>query len=386
MLAAMTNARQRPEPPTTSRPRPAEERARLAGEARATRRVAVAALVLALVGVGIAATRFLFPAAGSCQQDSWDVRPAEGDLPAGFTLSVAQYDINRQQVTFLGPLPVDETAAQGVVYVTVTCFEEGAEDAVARSEQAARDASQTVTDRDDLGNGGFAATDENGSNFIQLRHDDVVVYLAASSEVASSDVDTLASAYDKALGGDGGAVAVGTQDPGTSASEEPVASDGPSDEVPSDAAAAAPELEAQLPTAVNGTALTVDSAIGTDLFGDDESSRAITAALRAEGKTPADLTFAQAYDEAQALDLSLFAVAVDGLSEARTRDIVLDSWLSASGAGVTQSTVTLGGKELTKVDYGDDGASNYVLAGDGTVLVITTSDEALATSTVEALP
>ncbi|MES1239308.1 MAG: hypothetical protein ABUL57_00445, partial [Chloroflexota bacterium] len=286
----------------------------------------------ALVGVGLAATRFLFPSAGSCQQASWDVRPAEADLPDGFTLSVAQYDINRQQVTFLGPVPADETTAQGVVYVTVTCFDQGAADAVSRSEQAARDANQEVTTRPDLGDGGFAATDENGSNFLQLRHGDVVVYLAASSDVALSDVETLASAYDKALGGDGGAVTVGTLDPGASASEEPVASDVPSDEAPSEAAA--PELEARLPTAVNGTALTVDSVIGSDLFGDDETSRAMTAALRADGKTPADLAFAQAYDDSQALDLSLFAVSVDGLSEAKTKAMVLASWLSASGAGV----------------------------------------------------
>ena len=103
----------------------------------------------------------------------------------------------------------------------MTCFNEGAEDAVARSEQAARDANQVVTERDDLGDGGFAATDENGSNFIQLRHDDVVVYLAASADVEGSDVDPIASAYDKALGGDGGAVAVGTVDPGL---EEPARS------------------------------------------------------------------------------------------------------------------------------------------------------------------
>jgi hypothetical protein len=384
MLVAMTNARPRPEP-NAARPRPADERARIAAQASTTRRIAVGALVLALVGVGIAATRFLVPGAGSCQQASWDVKPAPGDLPAGFTLSVAQYDINRQQVTFLGPVPADETAAQGVVYVTVTCFNEGAEDAVARSEQAARDASQTVTERDDLGDGGFAATDENGSNFIQLRHDDVVVYLAGSSDVAGNDVDAIASAYDKALGGDGGAVAVGTVDPGTSASEDPLASDVPSDAAPSDAVVA-PELEARLPSTVNGTPLTVSSTLGTDLFGDSQGSRAIVAALRAAGKTPADLKYAEAYDESQTLDLSMFAVAVDGLSDAKTKAMVLDSWLTASGAGVTQTPVTLGGKDVTAIDYGADGAKDYVLSGDGATIVITTADEALATAAISALP
>ena len=84
------------------------------------------------------------------------------DLPAGCTLSASQYDINRQQMTFLGPAPADETTAQGVVYVTVTCFAEGAADAVTRSEQAATDAGQTVTDARRPRRPAFAATDESG--------------------------------------------------------------------------------------------------------------------------------------------------------------------------------------------------------------------------------
>ena len=388
----MTNARPRPEPairPTPPapgpRPRPSGERARLAEDGRLTRRIAVAALVVALVGVGLAVARLLLPASTSCQQASWDVRPGADDLPEGYSLSASQYDINRQQVTFLGPLPADETTAQGVVYVTVTCFVEGAADAVARSEQAARDANQAVTPRPDLGDGGFTATDGNGSNFVQVRHDDVVVYLAASADVAPPDVDALATAYDKALGGDGGAPAVGTQDPGVVEPSDALPSEAPSDGAAS-AAPVAPELEARLPAAVNDTPLVVDSALGTELFGDDQSSRAIAAALRAEGKTVDDVSFAQAYDENQALDLSMFAVAVDGLSAARTKAIVLESWLSATGAGVERRNVTIDGKELTEIDYGDGGGKDYVLAEDDVVIVITTSDEAVAAAALAALP
>ena len=282
-------------------------------------------------------------------------------------------------MTFLGPLPADETSTQGVVYVTVTCFDEGAADAVARSEQAAKDAQQTVTTRDDLGDGGFAATDEGGSNFVQLRHGDVVVYLAASAEVDPTDVDGIASAYDKALGGDGGAVAVGTQDPGVEEPSDELVERGPERGAAvgrGDRARARGEAAG---ATVDGTVLTIDSAIGTDVLGEDQSSRAITAALRAAGKTPADLTLAQAYDETQAADLSIIAFAVDGLSDAKTRDIVLDSWLSASGAGVTRSDVQLGGTTVTRIDYGDDGTKDYVVTRDGAVVVITTADEALAT-------
>ena len=150
--------------------------------------------------------------------------------------------------------------------------------------------------------------------------------------------------------------------------------------------AVAPELEAKLPAEVDGTVLTIDSAAGTDVLGEDQSSRAIAAALRAEGKTAADLSLAQAYDETQAADLSIIAFSIDGLSDAKIRTIVLDSWLSATGSGVTQSDVELGGATVTRIDYGDDGTKDYVLTRDGAVVVITTGDEALATAAIEAMP
>jgi hypothetical protein len=382
----MTSSRPRPDPNAGGpRPRPSEERARVAEEGRTTRRIAIAAIVVAVLGLGIAAVRAFLPTGQSCQQASWDVKPQGADLPSGYTLSASQYDINRQQVTFLGPLPADETSSQGVVYVTVTCFDEGAADAVGRSEQAAQDAGQAVTPRDDLGDGGFSATDEGGSTFIQLRHGDVVVYLAGSGDVDPADVDGIASAYDKALGGDGGAVAVGTTDPGVEEPSDEVASDVPSDEEPS-GSPAAPDLEARLPARVGDTVLTVDSALGADVLGEDQSSRAIVAALRADGKTAADLTLAQAYDETQAADLSILAIAVDGLSDAKTRQIVLDSWLAASGSGINRDDVDLGGRTVTRIDYGDDGAKDYVVSESGATIVITTADEALATEAIKALP
>jgi hypothetical protein len=222
----MTNSRPRPEPVNAGqRPRPSDERARLAADGRSTRRLAIAALALSLVGVGLAAAPLLLPRDEACQDAAWAVEPATADLPGGWTLSSSQYDINRQQVTFLGPPPEDETTAQAVVYTTVTCFTEGADDALNRSEEAARAAGQTVIPRDDLGDGGFAATDESGATFVQLRHGGIVVYLAASADALPTAVDELASAYDKALGGDGGAVAVGTPDAGTQDPGTPAASE-----------------------------------------------------------------------------------------------------------------------------------------------------------------
>ena len=382
----MTTSRSRPEPAGSGpRPRPSDERAPHAASARTTRRIAVAALVIAIAGVGLAASRFLFAGGATCQEAAWDVRPATADLPAGWTVSAGQFDINRQQITLLGPFPEDETMAQAVVYTTVTCFPQGATDAVARSEQASRDAQQLVTPRDDLSDGGFSATDESGATFTQFRADSVVVYLAASADASPAEVDAIASAFDKALGGDGGAIAVGTPDPGTVDPSDGTASAEPSEEIPS-GAAVAPELEARLPTEVAGIALSVDSALGTDVFGDDSSSRAIIAALRVEGKTPEDVTLAQAYDETGAADLSLLAVEVEGLAQEKTQAIMLDSWLAATGTGVTREPQTIAGREFIVVDYGDEGTKDYVLAEDGAVIIITTASTETANAAAAALP
>jgi hypothetical protein len=390
ILVAMTNSRTRPEPvPAGPRPRPSDERAQLAASGRTTRRVAVAALVLALVGVGIAAARFVLPGAEACQSAAWDVEPDTADLPEGWSLGASQFDLNRQQVTLLGPVPADEAAQRAVVYTTVTCFPSGASEAVGRSEQASRDAQQTVIVRDDLGNGGFSASDESGATFTQFRAGDIVVYLAASADASPTEVDALASAFDKALGGDGGAIAVGSLPPASAdgsagtASADPSAGTGSAE--PSDAPAA-PELEARLPTEVAGIQLTVDSAIGTDVLGEDASSRAITAALRAAGKSPEDVRLAQAYDETGAADLSILAVEVEGMPEDTLQGIMLDSWLAASGAGVTKTTQMISGREVTVVDYGDDGAKDYVVTDDGAVIIITTAGAEVATAAIAALP
>lgn len=82
----------------------------------------------------------------------------------------------------------------------------------------------------------------------------------------------------------------------------------------------------------------------------------------------------------------MIAIAVDGLSNAKTRKIVLDSWLAASGSGVKKEDVDLGGRTVTRVDYGDDGAKDYVVTEDGAVIVITTADETLATDAIKVLP
>ena len=372
--------------PGANRLRAAGEPYRLEAADRTPRRLAMAALVLSVVGLGLAAWNLITPADGGCQSIAWSTTPATKDLPANWTVAASQYDVARKSMSLLGPVSVDETGARAVVYATITCYPDGAVDAVTRSADAATAAGQRVTSRNDLGDGGFSAADDAGATFLQFRHDRVVVYLAASGDATQTEVDQIASAFDRAMGGDGGAVAVGTQDVITSAAPttEPETA-APSDDVlPSDGTA--PELEAVLPTRVGDLVLIVDSATGSLFLGDDQVSRAIAAALRADGREPDDLAVAQAYDETAESDLSMLAVSVDGMSEDKVTAFVLQSWLSANGAGVKTDSTTLSGRELIRIDYGDGGPFDYVTTRGAIVIVITTANPDLAAQAVAALP
>lgn len=345
----------------------------------------MAALVLAVAGVALAAWAAFAPGAAGCQADAWDTTPAADDLPTGWSLASSQYDVARKSMSLLGSVPADENASQAVVYATVTCYEDGAADAVTRSADAATSAGQVVTSRDDLGDQGFSAADDSGATFVQFRHDRLVVYLAASGDATAAEVDQMASAFDLALGGDGGAVAVGTPGAATPGPSDDTATPGPSDDA-SPGAAAAPELEAALPAKIGDVVMTVDSATGSMMLGEDQLSRAITAALRAAGRVPDDLGVAQAYDETAESDLSILAVAVDGMAGDKVQEFVLETWLSATGAGITRDTVTLADTEFTRVNYGDDGPMDYVTTKGDVVIVINTADPALVAEAAAALP
>jgi hypothetical protein len=383
-----TSRTPRPEP-GGPRPRTLDEQLRGESTGRTTRRLAIAALILAFVGVGVAAVSALAPVDDSCQTRAWDTAPKDTDLPTGWTVPSSQYDISRKSMSLVGPPSADATTAQAVVYATITCYPSGAADAVARSADASKTAGQTVTTRNDLGDQGFSAADASGATFLQFRRDRIVVYLAGSADSTAEQVDAIASAFDKSMGGDGGAVSLpapGAVTPVPSA-DASAGSAGASPSASASAAApVAPELEAALPPKVGDITMTIDSATGTMILGTDQGSRAITAALRADGKTPDDLKVASAYDESGTSELTVMAIGVDGLSGAKVVPIVLDSWLAASGAGVTREQVTLAGHTFTRVDYGDEGPMHYVGLVGNAVIWITTADPAEAKAVAAALP
>lgn len=362
-------------------------------DARLTRRLAIGALAVALVAlgsVGLALARSLPSTTDSCQTTAWNAVPAATDLPAGWSETATQYDVERMTMTLLGPTPQDQASARAVIYATVTCYPTDAADAVTRSQAAASAAGQTVSSRSDLGDQGFTALDPSGAAFIQFRRGDVVAYVAASGDATAAEVEAVASAFDRALGGNGSTATIPTPAPSTDASPSPSepapASSSPSASVSPSTGAAAPELEAALPTTVAGTTLTIDSAVGSSVLGNDAGSRAIGAALRAEGRSPDDFEVAEAYDATGSIDLSVYAFRVTGMAGDALRKIVLDTWLSAGGAGVTTSTATLGDRAFTRVDYGDGGIADYVATDRDMVIVIETADASLAAEAAAALP
>jgi hypothetical protein len=380
-----------PTPPGQQPPRmrPSDERALLAASGRTTRRIALGALALAVVALALVAWRTVVSGGASgaaCQATAWDATPATDQLPEGWALKGATYEVNRKSLSLVGPEPADTTTSQAVVYVTVTCYPDGAADAVTRAAAASKDAGQTVTPRPDLGDQAFSALDGSGAAFVQLRHGNVVADLAASGDATPTEVDQLASAFDKALGGDGGTIAspdLSSAGPDASGdlSSPGASGDGTATESP-----AAPELEKALPTTVGTVTLTVGSAVGTTFLADHPRGRFITAALRAAGKTSDQLRAAQAYDETSAADLALVAISVDGMSVDKMRQFVLDAWLGGTGAGVTTTSVTMSGHVFSRIDYGDEGAIDYVTAETDKIIVITTADPSLAQQAAAALP
>jgi hypothetical protein len=347
--------------------------------ARTARIVAMLALVLAVVALGLAAFQ-LVATPGTCHEEAWDVEPDEDTVPAGWTLSAAQYDLGRKTMSYIGQ--VDDLGGQPQVIGTVTCYPTGAEESVTRSQDAAEAAQQNVVPLTDLGDQAFSAVDPSGATFVQVRHGRVVVYLAGTPDTASTDVEQLAAAFDIGMGGDGADVNAPRPSPSDDLGQgsfDPGASEAPPSQ-------AVPELAAVLPTQVGDMAIDINSLTGADFLGEDPGSRAVLAALRAAGLDAGDLKVAEGYDSLAETDLSMLAVTVDGMEVKDTRDLVLNIWLAASGPGVTTTKTTLAGDEWMVIDYGDEGRKDYVLLKGDTVIDISTADPELAAQVAEALP
>jgi hypothetical protein len=193
----------------------------------------------------------------------------------------------------------------------------------------------------------------------------------------------------------GAVAAIGVQ--GVLESRAPTVSSAPSAEPTDDTGALAsdvPEdsappvstvLEGRIPATIDGVDLTTQSAVDATNLSGDPDGRALNAAIVKLGKAASDLEVALANDQSGTIDLTILGFRADGVDAATMRSIVLEAWLAAGTPGVTTSTVTLSGTQVTKVSYGDQGADEYLMTVDDSVFVLETTDPALATSAVAAL-
>jgi hypothetical protein len=146
------------------------------------------------------------------------------------------------------------------------------------------------------------------------------------------------------------------------------------------------ELEALLPSELNGTSLTRESWTGDTLLADDPWGSAMTAFLTGAGKAKADLQVSQAYDTAGNLDLSAGAFRVPGIDPGTLRDAMIAAWKKGDYPDLKIAQAAVGGFEVTTGDFGDGAVSGYWYVRDGVVFDIETGDPTIAQAALGALP
>jgi len=145
---------------------------------------------------------------------------------------------------------------------------------------------------------------------------------------------------------------------------------------------AAPDLEAMLPSRVDGDRLAKGSTTGAVVFGGDAFSRELRTFLAARGRSPADLRFANAQSAALGVETGVFQVkGIAGTALARA--IVAASRPNAPG--LTAQPGTLDGKAVTKVVY-PGGQVLYLYPHGDLVFYVGTQSEAQAGKVVALLP
>jgi hypothetical protein len=191
----------------------------------------------------------------------------------------------------------------------------------------------------------------------------------------------------------------GTVAPGAAGSPSPGSSAGPTMYVgtppptPHDDLA----LEAKLPDSIRAVQLTKSSLSGSRMPAEATDQTKPTFDLLARlGKKPADLTFAVAADPrlnnsaeaAQALPLFMIAYQVQGVGGDDLLAAILAVAEKYATSGVEKGTATLGGQTVqTYVDKSlQQAGTNYLVPRGDTLVVIQTTDEAMAAEALASLP
>jgi hypothetical protein len=344
--------------------------------------------VLALVAAGAALALVLANRGtdlGACRSAAWGAIPDSHDLPANWALGSTDLNANGMTVSITGPANAEDATAQPVAFASVTCYGEVAGVAMRQNRDAAKAAGATVVDRLPGGDAYDVISGSNGSVTTLFRVGTLIGQIADAGSAPAADLAQITKALATAMGNEEAAGSPGPRPSAPPGSEVPSGSDSGAGPPGSDEPPVAPDLEAQLPTEIGGTTMQVQSQTADNVFGDDPNSRALSARIRALGADLADLQIAQESDETGTIDLTIVAFRLPGKDATKLRAAIVETWLSANVEGVRQSEITLGGKKVTKVDYGDEGPIDYVYRGSDYVIVIDTADPGLATEAVSKI-
>jgi hypothetical protein len=222
------------------------------------------------------------------------------------------------------------------------------------------------------------------STTIFIRRGTLVADITAPTTVDLAVLESIGGAVDGAMTqalsaslrpSSGGASQGPAASPAAQASTAPAASPSPSPS-PAPVSHSAPDLEALLPQAVDGTALTSQSVAGTAALGTDATSQSLIASLTKLGKTPANLDIAESHDATGALPMRVFAFRVTGVTGTDLATAIVTSWMANTTDTPTKSAVTIAGHKLTKVSY-TTGPADYVYGTATIAFDIETTDDTL---------
>jgi hypothetical protein len=341
---------------------------------------AVLSVVAMLVAVGAVAVVLIRGSDTSSQADAkacrtvtWYAVPSAASLPAGWEIVSTRFLVDVLTTTLAGPTPSGSTQGP-TAFISISCYGTDAQLAFARDHDSAVGAGSTDLSVPQLGDESAAVTSTRTvSNTIFVRRGILVADITAPTTVDQAVLQSVAGAVDAAMvqalsasprpsstGASPGAVA----SPAALASVEPSAipSVGPSPS-PAPVSHVAPDLEALLPKAVEGAAMTSQSVSGTAALGTDATSTSLIASLAKLGKTGT-------------LQVRLFEFRVKGVKGTDLATAVVTSWMANTTQTPMRSSVTIAGHKLTKVGY-PQGPADYVYGNASVAFDVETTDETL---------
>ena len=326
-------------------------------------------------------------APNACRTAAWGAVPSGAALPPGWTVVSARFFVDNVSVTLAAPSASGSTQDSSV-FVSVSCFGSDAELALTRGYEAAVAAGATPVSFPVFGEEDYAvASTRTGSTTVALRRGILVAEITGATSLDPAGMQAVVGAVDAAMSNALAAsprpsAAGASASAGAGANSTPGPSEGSA--VPSVAPSAsapvishvAPDLEAILPSVVEGTTLVSQSVSGDTTLKEGAGSQSLIASLAKLGKTGADLQIAEAHDPAGKLLVRLYAFRVKNVKPADLESAIIASWMAAATDKPTPSDVTLGGQKFTKVAY-SSGVSDYLYGTGAVVIDIETSDESL---------